>query len=143
MPKPSLTPYKVDREMPRKSPCFCRYDFTDGDLGVSLTQMRMFLDEYADIPIRVLRFLVTEINYGGRVTDDKDRRLINNLVTGFVGQQVLDPDYDFSASGAALDLSPAMQGQLCLSLALCMHACPVSFCIGNWGKQKGTCTYHE
>lgn len=77
-----------------------RYDFTDGDLGVSLTQMRMFLDEYADIPFRVLRFLVTEINYGGRVTDDKDRRLINNLVTGFVGPQVLDPGYNFSASGA-------------------------------------------
>ncbi len=62
--------------------------------------MRMFLDEYADIPFRVLRFLVTEINYGGRVTDDKDRRLINNLVTGFVGPQVLDPGYKFSASGA-------------------------------------------
>jgi hypothetical protein len=77
----------------------CRYDFTDGDLGVSLTQMRMFLDEYADIPFRVLRFLVTEINYGGRVTDDKDRRLISNLVSGFVGPQVLDPGYKFSSSG--------------------------------------------
>ena len=77
----------------------CRYDFTDGDLGVSLTQMRMFLDEYADIPFRVLRFLVTEINYGGRVTDDKDRRLINNLVSGFVDPQVLDPGYKFSSSG--------------------------------------------
>ena len=89
---------------PRNAPelLFCRYDFTDGDLGVSLTQMRMFLDEYADIPFRVLCFLVTEINYGGRVTDDKDRRLINNLVTGFVGPQVLDPAYKFSASGAAL-----------------------------------------
>lgn len=144
MPTSSLTPYKVDRELPRKPPCFCRYDFTDGDLGVSLTQMRMFLDEYADIPFRVLRFLVTEINYGGRVTDDKDRRLINNLVTGFVGQQVLDPGYDFSASGAALDLSPAMQGQLCLSLTLCMHACMPCFSPHRkWGKKEGTCTYHE
>ena len=79
--------------------CHSRYDFTDGDLGVSLTQMRMFLDEYADIPFRVLRFLVTEINYGGRVTDDKDRRLINNLVSSFVGPQVLDPGYKFSDSG--------------------------------------------
>lgn len=92
----------------------CRYDFTDGDLGVSLTQMRMFLDEYADIPFRVLRFLVTEINYGGRVTDDKDRRLINNLVTGFVGPQVMDPGYKFSASGAVLILP---------THALCSCAC--------------------
>jgi dynein heavy chain len=36
----------------------------------------------------VLRFLATEINYGGRVTDDKDRRLINALVERFCGPQV-------------------------------------------------------
>ena len=103
--------------------CCYRYDFTDGDLGVSLTQMRMFLDEYADIPFRVLRFLVTEINYGGRVTDDKDRRLINNLVTGFVGPQVLDPGYKFSASGtASYQLHPtACCCQLCLQMLLTSH----------------------
>lgn len=96
---------------------------------MSLTQMRMFLDEHADIPFRVLRFLVTEINYGGRVTDDKDRRLINNLVTGFVGQQVLNPGYDFSASGAAPSLSPAMQGHLYLSVNNSLHACLPCQCL--------------
>ncbi len=99
-----------------------RYDFTDGDLSVSLAQMHVgvggrsglsmrlmrcsgvrcahpclarmsrsgrslaadgislvhpspqeYLDKYDDIPFKVLRFLFTEINYGGRVTDDKDR----------------------------------------------------------------------
>lgn len=37
----------------------------------------------------MLRFLFTEINYGGRVTDDKDRRLINNLINTFCGSDVL------------------------------------------------------
>lgn len=74
--------------------------------------MRMFLDEYADIPFRVLRFLVTEINYGGRVTDDKDRRLINNLVMGFVGPHVLDPGYKFSASGLLNYAAHAFQQKL-------------------------------
>ena len=41
----------------------------------------------------MLRFLFTEINYGGRVTDDKDRRLINNLVDTFVGPDVLNGGY--------------------------------------------------
>lgn len=40
------------------------------------------------VPYKVLRFLFTEINYGGRVTDDKDRRLINALVEGFCGPKV-------------------------------------------------------
>jgi dynein heavy chain len=37
------------------------------------------------VPYKVLRFLFTEINYGGRVTDAQDRRLINALVEGFCG----------------------------------------------------------
>ncbi|GAX80571.1 hypothetical protein CEUSTIGMA_g8008.t1 [Chlamydomonas eustigma] len=76
-----------------------RYDFTDGDLSVSLAQMQEYLDKYNDIPFKVLRFLFTEINYGGRVTDDKDRRLINNLVNTFCGPDVLKSGYRFSPSG--------------------------------------------
>lgn len=48
---------------------------------------------------RVLQFLFTEINYGGRVTDDKDRRLMSNLITTFCGPQVLEEGYAFSPSG--------------------------------------------
>lgn len=76
-----------------------RYDFTDGDLGVSLTQMQEYLNNYADIPFKVLQFLFTEINYGGRVTDDKDRRLINNLITTFCTPSMIDTGYRFSPSG--------------------------------------------
>ncbi|KAG2485619.1 hypothetical protein HYH03_015682 [Edaphochlamys debaryana] len=76
-----------------------RYDFTDGDLNVSLAQLQEYLDKYEAIPFKVLRFLFTEINYGGRVTDDKDRRLINNLIHTFCGPDVLEPGYAFSPSG--------------------------------------------
>lgn len=48
---------------------------------------------------RVLQFLFTEINYGGRVTDDKDRRLINTLITKFCAPEVLQEGYAFSPSG--------------------------------------------
>jgi dynein heavy chain len=36
----------------------------------------MLLDDYEEIPYKVLTFLGADINYGGRVTDDKDVRLI-------------------------------------------------------------------
>ena len=76
-----------------------RYGFTDGDLQVCQTQMKMFLDDYEQIPYRVIRFMCSEINYGGRVTDDKDRRLINNLLETFCNESLLIENYQFSDSG--------------------------------------------
>jgi hypothetical protein len=70
-----------------------RYEFTDGDLSVSLAQLQEYLGEYETPPYKVLRFLFTEINYGGRVTDDKDRRLINTLIDTFCAPEVLDVGY--------------------------------------------------
>ena len=38
----------------------------------------VFLDEYPDrIPFDAMKYLIAEANYGGRVTDDWDRRLVN------------------------------------------------------------------
>ncbi|CAM6094963.1 unnamed protein product [Calypogeia fissa] len=77
-----------------------RYDFTDGDLWMCQTQVRMFLNEYEEIPFKVIRFLMGEINYGGRVTDDKDRRLINTLLHTFIRPEVCtQKKYSFSESG--------------------------------------------
>eukprot|EP00899_Mesostigma_viride_P012150 jgi/Mesvir1/20936/Mv08007-RA.1 len=76
-----------------------RYDFTDGDLSVCQTQLQLFLNEYQEVPYRVIRFLCAEINYGGRVTDDKDRRLMNNLLRAFVNERVLEDSYAFTPSG--------------------------------------------
>uniref|UniRef100_A0A8C9T0G9 Dynein axonemal heavy chain 1 n=1 Tax=Scleropages formosus TaxID=113540 RepID=A0A8C9T0G9_SCLFO len=58
------------------------YEFTDGDLRICISQLKMFLDEYQDIPYKVLE-LTGEINYGGRVTDDWDRRCIMNVLEDF------------------------------------------------------------
>ena len=60
--------------------------------------MHEYLNAYAEIPFKVLRFLFTEINYGGRVTDGKDRRLINNLVLNFCNDGILSDGHAFSPS---------------------------------------------
>jgi len=39
--------------------------------------------------------MVAEANYGGRVTDDKDRRLINSLLETFYTKDILEDSYRF------------------------------------------------
>ena len=46
-----------------------------------------------------MNFLGAEINYGGRVTDDKDVRLINNIIMVYICENTLKVGYSFSRSG--------------------------------------------
>jgi dynein heavy chain len=56
----------------------------------------MFLDENDKIPFPALKYLTAECNYGGRVTDDKDRRLITTLLDDYFNDKVLtDKTYKF------------------------------------------------
>lgn len=65
------------------------YEFTNEDLTVCKRQLKLLLDEYEDIPYKVINFLGAEINYGGRVTDDKDKRLINTILSIYINPHVL------------------------------------------------------
>ena len=75
------------------------YAFTNEDFDVCKKQLKNFLDEYELIPYKVLNFLGSEVNYGGRVTDDKDIRLIKSILQRFVNEGVVKVDFNFSDSG--------------------------------------------
>ena len=46
-----------------------------------------------------MNYLIAEINYGGRVTDDKDVRLITALLQSYLNEGVMKGNYSFSSSG--------------------------------------------
>jgi len=54
------------------------YDFNESDFAICHDLIIVFLDEYPDrVPFDAMKYLIAEANYGGRVTDDWDRRLVN------------------------------------------------------------------
>lgn len=59
-----------------------RYDFNTTDLEVCIETLRMFLDEQPDIPWDALLYVSGEIHYGGRVTDNLDRRNLMCMLKG-------------------------------------------------------------
>lgn len=75
------------------------YAFTFEDFDVCRRQLKIFLDEYDVTPFKVLNYLFSEINYGGRVTDDKDVRLIKSILARFVQPAVLEVGFALSESG--------------------------------------------
>lgn len=87
------------------------YNFTPEDLITNRRQLKYFLDNYEEIPYKVLQFLGSKINYGGRVTDKKDKHLIDCIIKIFVCEDVVvkGPDYKFSTGG--LFYCPSAEGQ--------------------------------
>jgi len=76
------------------------YEFNESDLRICVRQLQMFLDEFdnSSIPFDALKYLTGECNYGGRVTDDKDRRLIITLLNDYYNDEVVtNPAYGFAS----------------------------------------------
>ena len=44
------------------------------------------------LPWTSIKFLISEVTYGGRVTDDWDRRLLNVYANEYFHDKVLDPE---------------------------------------------------
>lgn len=69
-----------------------------------MKQLKIFLDDYEVIPYKVLNYLGSEINYGGRVTDDKDVRLIKTILRKYISEHMLIDGYKFSESGKYISI---------------------------------------
>ena len=83
------------------------YEFTTGDLKCCVDQIFMFLNKYDQVPFKVIMTLSGEIHYGGRVTDDWDRRYLMTAISSFVNREIMNDDYAFSESGLYRSIQPS------------------------------------
>ena len=61
---------------------------------------QLFINEYDTIPFEAISYLTGECNYGGRVTDDWDRRLLLTMLADFYNPHIIENShYKFSPSG--------------------------------------------
>lgn len=65
----------------------------------SCVVLRRFLEEQEEVPWDALNYVTGQINYGGRVTDDWDRRCLMSVLSIYMVPAILKDDYAFSVSG--------------------------------------------
>jgi len=79
---------------------FCiPYEFNQTDLEASALYMRNHMTEVelkkGQVSWIAITYMVCEVQYGGRITDDMDRRLFNTYGDTFLTPKILDPTFEF------------------------------------------------
>lgn len=115
------------------------YDFNESDLSISLSLVKMYLSKIGkgpnwlpgeaedhgeelqatrpvptatDIPWETLRYLIGEAMYGGRVTDDYDRRVLATYLEEYLGEFVFDNYRQFCFSKAPISYTLPADGTI-------------------------------
>ena len=91
------------------------YDFNESDFKISFKLISLYLNKAVqnneeDLPWDTLRYLIGEAMYGGRVTDDCDRRVMNTYLREYLGNFIFDSNqtFFFSTSGAEYTIPNAL-----------------------------------
>ncbi|OHT17559.1 Dynein heavy chain family protein [Tritrichomonas foetus] len=76
------------------------YEFNPSDFRISKRHLKTFLFEAAEtntIPFEALSYVIGELNYGGRVTDRWDRRLLLSILSKYFSENINSPGFTFGS----------------------------------------------
>ena len=93
------------------------YDFNESDLNISRRLLSLYLqksfedsDEF--LPWGSLKYLIGDAMYGGRVSDDMDRRILKTYLEEYMGDFLFDDCQKFSFSTVGFDYKLPEWGDL-------------------------------
>jgi dynein heavy chain len=75
------------------------YEFNAGDLHASTQMVQNAMDDMdpqKGVIWSAIRYHLGEVQYGGRVTDDRDKRLLNTFANAWFSDGMFDPTFQFS-----------------------------------------------
>lgn len=76
------------------------YDFNESDFKISFNLLNLYLSKSVEnkeeiIPWNSLKYLIGQAMYGGRVTDDYDRRVLVTYIDEYMGDFLFDKNREF------------------------------------------------
>jgi len=71
------------------------YEFNDGDLNATVMFLEKHL-EFSTLSWSTIQYMTAEVQYGGRITDDLDRRLFSAYTEKWLSSQTLNPNFVFN-----------------------------------------------
>jgi dynein heavy chain len=92
------------------------YDFNESDFKVSARLLNLYLQKSFDkkevLPWETLRYLIGEAMYGGRVTDNYDRRVLTTYLEEYMGDFLFDENVQFYFSRSGFDYQCPLEGNV-------------------------------
>jgi len=92
------------------------YDFNESDFKVSARLLNLYLQKSFDngevIPWETLRYLIGEAMYGGRVTDNYDRRVLTTYLEEYQGDFLFDENVKYFFSRSGFDYDCPLEGNV-------------------------------
>ena len=97
------------------------YEFNPSDFYISKKHLKVFLSEaqqqaqqdqvesQSRIPFETLTYVIGELNYGGRVTDNWDRRLLLSLLRRYFSSEILSNAFSFGDSYTAPNFESSLE----------------------------------
>ena len=106
------------------------YEFNQSDLSACVTFMQNHLNdmETKKRPVDwiVVNYMVCMVQYGGRITDDWDRRLFNTYGKAWLTQQCLDPTFEFHEGYIVPANKPTYPGTEIADYRKCVKGLPLA-----------------
>jgi len=118
------------------------YEFTTGDLKCCILQLETFLARYDKVPYKVLVNLFGHINYGGRITDDWDRRMVMTLLRGIINEGIMDDEFQIAPGREYYSPPPGTVAQY-VNVIMTMPLSPHPNIFGLHENADITCAQNE